>query len=61
MCSRKFNKMKEAEEYDFSTSNMKKLYSNFNDNILIDSTYHINKYKLPLIVLSVINEEGRTL
>ena len=44
----------------FSTSNMKKLYSAFNDIILIDSTYRTNKYKLPLIVLAAINEEGRT-
>lgn len=39
---------------------MKKLYSSFNDVLLIDSTYRSNKYKLPLLILAGINEEGRT-
>ena len=39
---------------------MKLLYSDFNDVILLDSTYRTNKYRMSLIVVAGINEMGQT-
>ena len=36
-------------------------YKNFKDILLFDNTFKTNKYKLPLIILSGMNENGKSI
>jgi len=47
------------ECFVFSSANMKKLYSNFNDILLIDSTYRTNRYKMPLLIFAALSENAK--
>ena len=47
------------ECFIFSSANMKKLYSKFNDVLLIDSTYRTNRYKMPLVIFAALNENAK--
>lgn len=48
------------KNFVFADITMKKLYSNFKDVVLLDSTYRTNKYKMPLLVVAGLNEYGKT-
>ena len=50
----------QLRNFIFCSSNMKKLYTKFNDIILIDSTYRTNRYNLPLFVIAAIDENSKT-
>jgi len=53
----------EADQLDsflLSTENMKNLYDMFNDVILVDTTYKTNRFRMPLMVIAGINENGKT-
>lgn len=43
------------------TPHMHKLYERYHDLIFMDATYKTNKYKMPLVVFSSINNEGKNI
>ena len=45
----------------FTTEYMRKLYESFNDVVLVDTTFGTNRFKMPLLVISGINNEGQNI
>lgn len=64
LCETLMQKLDDGSEkllnFVISTQNMKNLYKNFNDVVLIDSTYKTNRFRMPLLVVTGINEEAKT-
>ena len=44
----------------FASKNMKKLYNAYSDVIFADITYNTNKYKLPLMIFSIVDSQGKS-
>ena len=43
----------------FTNSKMRALYTKFNDVVFLDSTLNTNVYKMPLVLASVVDENGK--
>jgi len=45
----------------FSTPGMQNLYENYNNLLILDSTFGTNRFSMPFVVGCIVNNEGRTL
>ena len=48
------------ENFCFMTKRMEKLYTHFNDIIVMDATHKTNRFGLPLLDIVVVNNLGQT-
>ena len=48
------------KNFVYSSEQMRELYLRFNDVLLMDTTFKTNKFKMSLLIIAGINEEGKT-